>query len=62
LSHEAAVIACAGYYNSDRLHGEIARHTPAERFNGTPFTDRGFGNIPALSGIASLLTDLLAAA
>lgn len=59
---ERAVTAYAGYYNYHRLHGEIGWRTPAERFDGTPFSDRGFENIPALSGIASLLSDLLAAA
>lgn len=59
---EAAVQAYAGYYNYHRLHGEIGWHTPAERFNGTPFADRGFENIPALAGVADLLSELLAAA
>ena len=40
---EAAVTAYAGYYNYHRLHGELGWQTPAERFDGTPFTDRGFG-------------------
>ena len=39
---EAAVTAYAGYYNYHRLHGELDWQTPAERFDGTPFTDRGF--------------------
>ena len=34
---EAAVQAYAGYYNLHRLHGELDWHTPAERFDGTPF-------------------------
>ena len=34
---------------------------PAERFDGTPFTDRGFENIPALTGVSDLLSELLAA-
>jgi len=58
---DAAVSAYAGYYNYHRLHGEIGWHTPAERFNGTPFTDRGFENIPALAGVAQLLSELAAA-
>lgn len=57
----AAVTAYAGYYNCHRLHGELGWQTPAERFDGTPFTDRGFGSVPALSGIADLLDDLMAA-
>ena len=59
---EAAVVGYASYYNFHRLHGEIGWLTPAERFDGTPFTDRGFENIPALTGVADLLTDLLRAA
>lgn len=30
----------AGTYNYHRLHGEIEWLTPAERYDGTPFTDR----------------------
>jgi len=59
---ERAVTAYAGYYNYHRLHGELGWHTPAERFDGTPFTDRGFENIPALTGVSELLSELLAAA
>lgn len=59
---EAAVVEYAGYYNYHRLHGEIGWLTPGERYDGTPFTDRGFENIPPLRGIAELLTDLLRAA
>jgi hypothetical protein len=58
---EAAVTACAGYYNYHRLHGALDWHTPAERFDGTPFTDRGFGSVPALAGVADLLNAILAA-
>ncbi|MEX2047794.1 MAG: hypothetical protein WEE03_11575, partial [Chloroflexota bacterium] len=47
---------------SHRLHGEIGWSTPAERFDGTPFTDRGFENIPALSHLEGWLEDLRAAA
>ena len=58
---EAAVTAYAGYYNYHRLHGELDWQTPAERFDGTPFTDRGFASVPALAGIADLLDAILAA-
>lgn len=61
-SAEAAVIAYATYYNYHRLHGELGWRTPAERFDGTPFTDRGFEHVPALAGVADLLADLMAAA
>jgi len=56
---EAAVQAYAGYYNLHRLHGELDWHTPAERFDGTPFTDRGFDHVPSLAGAASLLNQLI---
>jgi len=59
---EAAVLEYAGYYNYHRLHGEIGWLTPAERYDGTPFTDQGFDNIPPLRGVAALLADLLRAA
>ena len=59
---EAAVIAYAIYYNYHRLHGQLGWHTPAERFEGAVFTDRGFEHVPALAGVADLLADLLATA
>ena len=58
---EAAVTAYAGYYNYHRLHGELDWQTPAERFDGTPFTDRGFASVPVLAGVADLLDAMLAA-
>ncbi len=58
---EAAVIAYAGYHNYHRLHGELDWQTPGERFDGTPFTDRGFGSVPALAHVADLLDAILAA-
>ena len=59
---EAAVLEYTGYYNFHRLHGEIGWLTPAERYDGTPFTDRNLEHIPALRGVAEMLTDLLRAA
>lgn len=59
---EAALERFARYYNYHRLHGEIGWLTPGERFDGTPFTDRGFENIPALSHLTAWLEDLRAAA
>jgi transposase InsO family protein len=59
---EAALDRFAGYYNYHRLHGEIGWLTPGERFDGTPFTDRGFDNIPALQHLTGWLEDLRAAA
>lgn len=58
---EAAVSAYAGYYNYHRLHGELDWQTPAERFDGTPFTDRGFASVPVLANIADLLDAIMAA-
>jgi transposase InsO family protein len=59
---DAAVTAYATYYNYHRLHGEIGWRTPAERFDGTPFADRGFHHVPGLASVADLLGDLLAQA
>jgi transposase InsO family protein len=59
---ESAVTAYATYYNYHRLHGELAWQTPAERFDGTPLTDRGFEHVPALAPVADLLASLLAEA
>ena len=58
----AAVDTYATYYNYHRLHGALGWHTPAERFDATPFTDPGFHHVPALAGVADLLADLMAAA
>jgi transposase InsO family protein len=51
----------ATYYDYHRLHGELAWQTPAERYDGTPFTDRGFEHIPALEHLQGWLTELMAA-
>ena len=58
---EVAVNAYATYYNYHRLHGSIGWATPAERFDGTPFLDRGFEHVPSLAPVADLLDQLLAA-
>ncbi len=50
------------YYNYHRLHGEIGWLTPGERYDGTPFTDRGFEHIPALAHLEGWMEDLRAAA
>lgn len=50
----------ATYYNYDRLHGELGWHTPAERYNATPFTARGFARIPALEHLQGWLSQLMA--
>ncbi len=59
---EAAFEEFARYYNYHRLHGEIGWLTPGERYDGTPFTDRGFENIPALSHLVPWLDELRKAA
>ncbi len=58
---EAAVTAYASYYNYHRLQGSLDWQTPAERFDGTPLTDRGFEHVPSLAPVAELLAELLAA-
>lgn len=39
---------CRGGTIYHRLHGELDWQTPGERFDGTPFTDRGFASVPGL--------------
>jgi len=39
-------------YNYDRLHGELDWQTPAERYDGTPFTARGFERVPSNTSTA----------
>ena len=48
----------ASYYNYDRLHGELDWHTPAERYDGTPFTARGFERVPSLQHLHGWLLEL----
>ena len=51
----------ATYYNYDRLHGELDWHTPAECYDGTPFTARGFERVPALEHLQGWLLELMPA-
>ena len=51
----------ATYYNYDRLHGELDWHTPAERYDGTPFTARGFERVPHLEHLQGWLLELMTA-
>jgi transposase InsO family protein len=51
----------ATYYNYHRLHGELDWQTPAERYDGTPFIDRGFDHVPALGHLEGWLTELMTA-
>jgi len=59
---EVALNRFAAYYNYHRLSGAIGWLAPAERFDGTPFTDRGFENIPALEHLQDWLAELMRAA
>jgi transposase InsO family protein len=59
---EVALTRFAEYYNYHRLSGVLGWLTPAERYNGTPFTDRGFENIPALAHLQDWLQELIDAA
>ena len=54
--------AFAAYYNYTRLSGVLGWLTPAERYNGTPFQDRGFENIPQLEHLQTWLSELISAA
>ena len=49
------------YYDYHRLHGELDWHTPAERYDGTPFTNQGFEHVPALEHLQGWLLELMAA-
>ncbi len=62
LDAETALARFAEYYNYHRLSGTLGWLTPAERYDGTPFTDRGFENIPALANLQNWLAATMAAA
>jgi transposase InsO family protein len=49
------------YYDYHRLNGAIGWQTPAERWDGTPFTDQGFEHVPALEHLEGWLAELMAA-
>ena len=59
---EQALARFAEYYNYHRLSGVLGWLTPGERYNGTPFTDRGFQNIPALTHLEPWLEEVMNAA
>lgn len=59
---EQALARFAEYYNYHRLSGVLGWLTPAERYDGTPFTDRGFANIPALAHMQGWLEAVMLAA
>jgi transposase InsO family protein len=58
---DAGLIRFATYYDYHRLKGAIGWQTPAERYVGTPFTDRGFEHVPALKHLQGWLSELMAA-
>ena len=59
---EAALARFAEYYNYHRLSGALGWLTPAERYNSTPFTDRGFQHIPTLTHLQAWLEEVMHAA
>jgi transposase InsO family protein len=59
---QAALSRFADYYNYHRLSGVLGWLTPAERYDGTPFRDRGFENIPALTHLQDWLDEVMHAA
>ena len=56
---EEALTRFALYYDYHRLHGELEWQTPAERYEGTPFTDQGFEYVPALEHLQGWLSELM---
>jgi len=56
---ETALGRFADYYNYHRLSGTLGWRTPAERYDGTPFTDRGFQNIPSLIHLQFWLDEVI---
>ncbi len=59
---EVALASFAAYYNYHRLSGVLGWITPAERYDGTPFLDRGFAHIPVLAHLQPWLDQLMEAA
>lgn len=59
---ETALARFVRYYNYHRLSGALGWVTPAERYDGTPFTDRGFEHIPALAHLQPWLASVMNAA
>ncbi|WP_338203711.1 integrase core domain-containing protein, partial [Candidatus Nephthysia bennettiae] len=62
IEAEVALARFVEYYNYHRLSGTLDWLTPAERYNGTRFTDRGFENIPALAHLQGWLKEVMDAA
>ena len=57
---DGAVLAGPGVA-IDACEEQLGWQTPAERWDGTPFTDRGFEHVPALEHLQGWLTELMAA-
>ena len=62
LEAELALAGFVEYYNYHRLSGTLDWLTPAERYNGTKFSDRGFEHIPALAHLQGWLEEIMDAA
>ena len=60
--HSRTLARFVGYYNYQRLSGVLGWVTPAERYDGTPFTDMGFENTPAVSHLQGWLQEVMDAA
>jgi hypothetical protein len=61
LDRVSRELLARAYYDYHRLNGAIGWQTPAERWDGTPFTDQGFEHVPALEPLQGWLTELMAA-
>ena len=59
---ESALRSFADYCNFHRLSGTLGWRTPAERYLGVPFADRGFEHIPALAHLQPWLEALMTTA
>ena len=59
---ETALRGFADYYNFHRLNGALGWRTPAERYLGVPFADRGFQHIPSLQHLQPWLEMQMATA
>ena len=59
---EVALALFVDYYNYHRLSGTLGWATPGERYQGSPFTDRGFESIPALAHLEGWLLETMPAA
>jgi len=56
---QAAIDRYVNYYNYHRLNKAINYNTPASRYYGVSFTDKGFENIPELEHLQDWLHELL---